>query len=285
MLAQVYIISFGEREMSILEAVFCGVVQGACEFLPVSSSGHLALLHGLFGISVGGDDLAFDVMLHLGTLFAVLIAYRKDLAPLVRAFFGAARKILKKEFASAAPEEKTALYLALATLPLAAAAFLGDGASALARYPKITGAMLVLNGVMLVVGGRFGRKTKKCHELSPTGALGTGLFQLFAVIPGISRSGSTITGGEIFGLKTEEAVRFSFLLSIPAIIGANAFEAVDVIKSGASVPLAACAVGTVTAALVGFLAIGIIKKLAKKRNFNIFGIYCIAVGAFAVLYG
>ena len=271
--------------MSILEAVLCGIIQGACEFLPVSSSGHLALLHGLFGISLGENDLAFDVMLHLGTLFAVVIAYRKDLYELIRAFFGMIKKIFKRqfEFAYASADEKTVIYLIIATFPLVLAAFLG-AAESIAEYPTLVGVMLIVNGVLLIAGGAFGRGAKKCSDLTPLGAFGTGLFQLFAVVPGISRSGSTITGGGVFGLSRDEAVRFSFLLSVPAIIGANVFEAADIVKNGQAMDITACAVGTLTAAAVGFFAIWIIKKLARSRNFNIFGIYCIIVGLFALIY-
>ena len=124
--------------MSILEALLCGVIQGACEFLPVSSSGHLALLHGLFGITLGENDLAFDVMLHLGTLFAVLIAYRRDVSELAGAFFGVVKKIFKRQFdfKNASSDEKTAIYLLIATLPLALAAFLSDGAEKIAQIGR-----------------------------------------------------------------------------------------------------------------------------------------------------
>lgn len=272
--------------MSILEAIICGIVQGACEFLPVSSSGHLALLHGLFGIDLGGGNLLFDLLLHLGTLIAVAAVYGKDIAALIRSAFSLLKKIFrgKFKFSALCGDERTVIMLVVSTFPLALAAFFKDKVEALSTYPKAVGVLLILNGLMLIFGGFIKAKDKKCEELGAVGALGIGMFQLIATFPGISRSGSTITGGTVFGLKREEAVRFSFLMSIPAIIGANIFSVSDALAQSRTIDLPACAVGTVTAAIVGVLAIKLIKKLAASKSFNAFGIYCIAAGLFAVLY-
>lgn len=271
--------------MSILEAIISGIVQGACEFLPISSSGHLALLHGIFGIDAGAGNVAFDVLLHLGTLAAVTVAYRRDVSVILRALFFAAAKILRGKFKwrAAPPDEKFALLIALATAPLAAAVVLKDKAETLSAYPKFVGTMLIINGVMLILGNLIAPRGKKCADLGAPAAVGIGLFQLIACLPGLSRSGSTITGGRVFGLEREEAVRFSFIMSIPAIIGANVFSAADMIKDHVDIDVMPCAVGTVTAAVVGFLAIKLIEKIARKKNFYLFGIYCIAAGLFALL--
>ena len=271
--------------MSILEAILCGAVQGACEFLPISSSGHLSLLHGLFGISAGDGSLAFDVLLHLGTLIAVTVCSFCDIVKIIRAFIGMVKKAVlgKLTFKEMSPDEKLALSLVCATMPMALAVFFDEKAEALSRYPTAVGAIMMINGIMLLAGGKIKGGKRKCHELPLCASVGVGLFQLTAIMPGLSRSGSTITGGAVFGLSREEAVKFSFLMSIPAIIGANIFE----IGSVSDIPKADAlpyAIGVITAAVVGFAAIGLIKKLARKRNFNLFGIYCVALGAFAVIY-
>ena len=273
--------------MSILEAFISGIVQGACEFLPVSSSGHLSLIHSAFGFDAGAGNVAFDVLLHLGTLAAVLIVYRRDVARLAHGLMSAAAKAIRGEFKWSAAEqnEKLALLVALATIPLAAAALIKDKVETLAAYPRFVGAVLVLNGVMLILGGLIRSRGKRCAELGAPAAIGIGLFQLIACVPGLSRSGSTITGGRVFGLETEEAVRFSFIMSIPAILGANVFGAADLIKERAAIEILTCAVGMLTAAVVGFAAIKLIGSIARKKNFNIFGIYCVAVGLIALLRG
>ena len=143
--------------------------------------------------------------------------------------------------------------------------------------------MMIANGAMLIIGGLVGSRAKNRASLGARGAFGIGLFQLLACLPGLSRSGSTITGGRLFGLGREEAVRFSFLMSIPAILGANVFGAADLIKERAEIDVLPCAVGMMTAAAVGFAAIKLIEKIAKTKNFNIFGFYCAAVGTVVLL--
>lgn len=271
--------------MSILYAILCGALQGACEFLPVSSSGHLALLHELFGNGFSEAELGFDVLLHLGTLVAVVISYRRDVMAIVRAFFSVIGKIFRGRFKwrDASSDEKTAILIIVATAPLAAAVLLKGKVEALSAYPKFVGAMLIVNGAMLILGGMIKPRGKDISSLGAVGALGVGTFQLIACLPGLSRSGSTITGGGVFGLDREEAVRFSFLMSIPAIVGANVFSVPDVLRSGIAVDALPCAVGFATAAVVGFISIKLIKRAAKKKNFYIFGIYCVILGLVAVL--
>ena len=160
--------------MSILEAIICGIVQGACEFLPVSSSGHLALLHGLFGIDLGGGDLMFDLLLHLGTLIAVAAVYGKDIAALIRSALSLLKKIFrgKFKFSALCGDERTVIMLVVSTFPLALAAFFKDKVEALSTYPKAVGVLLILNGLMLIFGGLIKAKDKKCEELGAVGALG-----------------------------------------------------------------------------------------------------------------
>lgn len=272
--------------MNIIEAIFCGIVQGACEFLPISSSGHLALLHGVFGYNMGGD-LYFDVLLHLGTLVAVVLVYFKDILAIGAAYLRIIKKIfcLKFDIKSLDGDEKTAVLLAFASLPMALALFIKDRAEVVAAYPRAVGVILIFNGAMLLLGSFMKRGERSVSSLSPVGALEIGLFQLLAVLPGISRSGSTITGGGVFGLSREESVRFSFLMSIPAIVGANVFAACDMALVKADIDILPCAVGATVAMVVGIASIWLIKKLIRAGNFNIFGVYCIGIGAFFAIYG
>ncbi|MBR0236177.1 MAG: undecaprenyl-diphosphate phosphatase [Clostridia bacterium] len=271
--------------MSILEAIVCGAVQGACEFLPVSSSGHLALLHGLFGFDASGGNVLFDVLLHLGTLAAVMIAFSRDVFALICAYFSLIAKLFSKRRrrAGISGVERVALMMIVSSAPLVFAVFIKDAAEALSNMPRVVGAIMILNGIMLLFSSRFDGGDGRCEQLGASQSLGIGLFQLAATLPGISRSGSTIVGGTLFGLSREESVRYSFLLSVPAIIGANVFSAADAVKSGVKVDVLPCAIGTVTAATVGVLAIWLIRKIARSRNFNIFGIYCILAGTAALV--
>lgn len=262
------------------------MIQGATEFLPVSSSGHLALAHGLLGITDPAGNLAFDVMLHLATLFAVIVVYREELLRLIPAFFSMTGKLVRgraKEFSGI---ERLALMLVLATLPLVLAVLIGDAAEAISESVRAVGIMLLLNGVMLLLGDRVGKRFRRAEDIGIAGAVGTGLLQLAAVFPGLSRSGATITGGLIFGLERDEAVKFSFLLSIPAIIGANLKSAVTLYTSGADQPLTlAHAAGMAAAAVTGFFALRMIKLIAERKSFGIFAYYCFAAGVLAVILG
>lgn len=272
--------------MNVFEAIVCGVVQGATEFLPVSSSGHLAMMHGLFGLAYPAGNLAFDVMLHLATLLSVIVVYRAEIIALVPAFFSMIGKLVRGKVRELSGTERLALTLVIATLPLVLAAFFGDAAEGISENVRAVGILLIINGVMLLCGDRIGKRYKRAENIGAAGAVGTGLFQLVAVFPGISRSGATITGGLAFGLERDEAVKFSFLLSVPAIIGANLKSAVTLYTSGTDQPVtAAQAAGMIAAAITGFFALKLIKYIAERKNFGIFAYYCFAVGLLAVIFG
>lgn len=275
--------------MSIVSAILFGIIQGLAEFLPISSSGHLAIAHGLFGV----DDLeanyfSFDILLHLATLAAVLIVYRKDIFPLVPAFFKMLGKVFrgKFRFKDATDNEKMILLLLIATLPLVAAIFFNDKVGELGTYTKIVGGILILNGIMLFCSDLIRGGNKGLAEAKPKNALVVGLCQLCACLPGLSRSGSTITGGRLCGFSREFAVKFSFILSIPAILGANIFEIPDLVKTpipSSDVPAYLC--GMLAAGITGFLAMKLLAYISRKSNFRIFSFYCIIVGLLAVIFG
>ncbi len=275
-----------ELRMTVTEALWCGLLQGAAEFLPISSSGHLALFHAFFGgEAFSGSNLTFDILLHLATLFAVFIVYFKNIIALIPAFFTLCKKLLHGRFSLSeySEGERTVVCLFFGTLPLAAALFIKDAVETAASYPKIVGALLILNAIVLLFGDK-GNGTKALPSLKAGQACAVGIFQLLAVFPGLSRSGSTIAGGSLMGLSREEAVRFSFLLSIPAVLGANVtnISALGEISRG-DIPL--YAVGMAAALVSGFAAIKLLIFISKKSNFRIFACYCALVGAMAILFG
>ena len=181
--------------MTLIEAVICGIVQGAAEFLPISSSGHLSLLHSLFGIADPEACLTFDIMLHLATLAAVVCVYSKDVFSLIGAFFTMLGKLFSGRARELSGTERFALYIIFATVPLAFAFFIKDGALGVAANPRAIGILLIINGLVLLLGDRLGRGKRRAEELGAGRAFAVGAFQLAAVVPGLSRSGMTITGG------------------------------------------------------------------------------------------
>lgn len=273
--------------MTLAEAIFCGLVQGLAEFLPISSSGHLALVHALFGLDAVGSDLAFDVLLHFGTLIVVFAVYYKEIFALIPAFFTMLGKVFrgKLRFSFFSKEERFVLLLIVATLPMALGIFVKDRVEWLASYPKIVGAVLILNGCVLLFSDYLAKRQKR-EELSPRGALTVGLFQLMALMPGLSRSGSTITGGLLCGLDRQDAVKFSFILSVPAILGANVLSIPELVSAEiSSLALGYCLAGTAAAAAAGFLAIKLLIYLSERAKFGYFAYYSFAVGALALILG
>ena len=256
--------------MTLAEAILCGLIQGLAEFLPISSSGHLALAHALFGVGDVGYSLAFDVLLHFGTLFVVFVIYYQEIFALIPSY---------------SKEERFAVLLIVATLPMALGIFLKDRVEWLASYPKIVGAVLILNGGMLLLSDHAAHKSV-CRELTPRGACAVGFFQLAALMPGLSRSGATIAGGLLSGVSREDAVKFSFILSIPAILGANILNIPSLFLAEISrAELSLCLAGTISAALSGFLAIKLLIYVTKRAKFSYFAYYSFAVGAFALILG
>ena len=175
--------------------------------------------------------------------------------------------------------------MCLATLPLAGAFFLKDHAEWLSAYPAAVGCLLILNGCLLRLSDRFAKKNAK-GTLSVGGAMGVGIFQLFAAFPGISRSGSTISGGMLFGLSRENAVKFSFLLSVPAIIGANAVNIPEMLATPVEERvLGYYLIGMVAAFVSGYAAMKFLAYISAKEKFGFFAYYCIVIGLVSLLFG
>jgi len=273
--------------MSFLSAILLGIVQGIAEFLPISSSGHLAVLQNLFGVNdVTQSHLLFDVMLHLGTLISVIIAYRRDILEILRSLAGlitgkGGRSLTAEPYG---PPRRFVLMIIVATLPLLLVFPVKDAIESLSGNTIYIGIILILTGVMLFAADRIkpGRKNEK--NMTYLDALLIGFGQAVATVPGLSRSGTTISVGMARGLDREYAVKFSFIMSLPAILGANILTIGKAVKAGidASV-LPAYIAGVIVAAVVGLFAIKLIRLLAKKGKFGRFAYYCFAAGLAAII--
>ncbi len=281
--------------MSVLEAIIYGIIQGIAEFLPISSSGHLSLAQNfaqkLFGTEIGNaaeSNLGFNVALHLATLVSVCVVYRKDVWMLFTGFISLIKKLFTGKLTKRLEKgEKLFLMLVIATLPLIPAKLLGydDAVEIICGTSWAIGGLLMLNGIMLFVIDRLKTENETTETSGLLRPLGVGVMQaVFGVLPGISRSGSTITGGIVFGFSKEESVRFSFLMSIPAILGACVLELPDMLSQGVgSDMLIPLIVGAVTACAVGFLAIKLLQYLTKNKSFTFFAVYCIVIGLAAII--
>ena len=267
--------------MTYLTAFLLGLVQGVAEFLPISSSGHLAIAQNLLGMQEAGSvPEFFDVLLHLGTLIAVFAAYWKDICEMVVELFRGIGDLAHRSTPSPVPPaRRLILLIVVGTLPLFAVLPIRKAVQGLSDNMVFVGAALIVTGILLFLCDRVrkGRKTER--SATWVDALLVGVGQAVATLPGVSRSGMTITAGCFVGYERRFAVRFSFLLSIPAVLGANILSVGDAVQAGingAEVPM--YLVGVVTAAVVGDLCIRLLKYVADKGRFGAFAYYCWAVG-------
>ena len=266
--------------MSLLSAIFLGLVQGITEFLPISSSGHLAIAQQLLNSSVGTEVPGFfDVLLHLGTLFAVFAAYWEDIKDMVVELFCGVRDLARHSTPTPVPPARRMILLIIvATLPLFVIVPFEDQIDALSGNLYFVAAALIVTGFLLFLSDRVpkGRKTAKNATLKD--AIAVGIGQAIATCPGISRSGTTITVGCLVGYERSFAVRFSFLMSIPAILGANILSLKDAIETVIWADLPVYLVGVAVAAVSGYACIRLLKMIAAKGKFGAFAYYCWAVG-------
>lgn len=247
-----------------------GIVQGLAEFLPISSSAHLRLTPWLFGWQEPG--LAFDVALHLGTLIALVWFFWQEWITLARAFFS-----MVKNRRVQTESERRFLWVTVATIPGGLAGyFLQDLAESDFRNPVLNGVMLIVMGVILWAVDHYARQDRGVPDMTLKDAIIVGVAQMFAIIPGVSRSGSTITAGRAIGLSREAAAVFSFMLSLPIIVAAVVFKGSEAIAEGISVQLVA---GVISAAVSGWLAIAVLLKFVARNNYAIFAVYRLIFGA------
>lgn len=267
--------------MSYLTAILMGLIQGIAEFLPISSSGHLAIFQNFFGMSdVEHDYMLFDVLLHLGTLIAVFAAYWGDIVGLIREFFTMVhlRRLPAGEHPDY-PARRMIVMLIVATLPLFLILPVKDRVESLYSNTFFVGFALLVTGALLFFSDRMRRGTKTERSATMLDALIVGVGQALAVVPGISRSGTTIATGMARKFDREFAVRFSFLLSIPAVLGANILSLADAFQSEMDWSLLPMyLVGVAVAAVSGYLSIRLLRYIAKKGSFGWFSYYCWGAG-------
>ena len=266
--------------------VVLGVVQGVAEFLPISSSGHLTLFQHFFGMPEP-DDL-FNILLHFATLIAVFVYYRRDIWEMILEFFRFFGDLFSRTPSLGEPPaaRRQILLLIVATLPLFLVLPVKKYVEAVGSYPEAVSCILILTGVILFLSDRMAKGRKTARNTTLKDAVLIGVAQGFATLPGLSRSGSTIAAGMALGLDRKFAVRFSFLMSLPAVLGATILEVVDVVSEGTfdSAMLPKYLLGMVIAGVVGYFSIGLVNLLASKGKFGAFAYYCwIAGGVFLVL--
>ena len=272
--------------MSVLTAVLLGLVQGVAEFLPISSSGHLAIAEHLLNLQGAANVPDFyDVLLHLGTLVAVFVAYWGDIRDMVVEFFAGIGDLAHHSTPNPVPPARRLILLIIVgTLPLFLVLPVKDLVEGLSDNMYFVAGALLVTGCLLFASDRVrhGRKTERSATLIDV--LIVGVAQAIATCPGISRSGTTITAGCFVGFERKFAVRFSFLLSIPAILGANILSLKDAAEAGidwASVPV--YLVGVAVSAVVGYVCIRLLKMIAAKGRFGWFAYYCWFAGAATLL--
>ena len=272
--------------MSMLSAVILGVIQGIAEFLPISSSGHLAIAQNLLGLKLEGSaDGTFDVLLHLGTLIAVFIAYWPDIVDMIREFFFGIRDLAKGTTPTPVPpNRRMILLIVIGTLPLFAIVPIKDAIEGLAANTVFVGCALLVTGVLLFFSDRHNKGHKTANSVRIRDVLLIGVAQAFATMPGISRSGTTVSVGCFLGLDRRFALRYSFLMSIPAVIGANILSLADAVKAGIDWSMMpAYLVGVIVAAVSGYFAIRLVNSFANKGKFGKFAYYCWGVGILALI--
>lgn len=268
--------------MDIIQAIILGVVQGLTEFLPVSSSAHLVFMTDILGLP---QNVAFDTLLHLGTLVAVVAYFWKDLIKIISSFISSLIDIFRGRFKKGLEEKpfkKLSWLIIVGTIPAGIMGILLQKQfEALFTSIFYVGIFLIVTGLLLWGAERVKPGEKDIKDISFKNALVIGVAQGIAIAPGISRSGATISAGLFSGLNRELAARFSFLLSIPAILGAALVQAKDITSfdTGTAVLIA----GFVSALIFGYLAIKLLLKIIKERTLMVFAYYCWIVGLAAII--
>jgi len=263
--------------MSTLEAIVLGLVQGLTEFLPISSSGHLRIVPALLGWSDPGAG--FTAVIQLGTMAAVLIYFRVDLWNIARAWLGELRVPIRQ----ASQEAKLGWFIVLGTIPIAIFGFIfKDQIESGARSLYLIGSALILFSFVMVLAERMGTRTRDLDEMNGRDGLFIGVAQSLALVPGVSRSGATISAGLFRGFDRLAAARYSFLLSVPAVVLSGLFELRKVGENG-SPSAAATVIATLVAFVTGYLAIAWLLRYLSSHSLEIFVIYRIALGVLVLV--
>ena len=270
--------------MTLLSSILLGLIQGVAEFLPISSSGHLAIAEHLLGVTGTHPPEFIDVLLHLGTLAAVFVAYWGDIRDMIVEFFCGVRDLARHSTpVPVPPARRMILLIIVGTLPLFAVLPIKDAVEGLADNIYFVGGALIVTGFLLFASDRVkkGRKTERSATLLDVFLVG--VAQAIATCPGISRSGTTITAGCFVGFERKFAVRYSFLMSIPAILGANILSIKDAMETVVWAEVPIYMAGVLVSAVVGYACIRLLKMIADKGKFGFFAYYCWAVGALTLV--
>lgn len=268
-------------------AAFMGFVQGVAEFLPISSSGHLSLMQHFFGFEE--VDNLFNILLHFATLIAVCVVYWKDIVEMILEFFRGLAAICTKrgsrEIDRPPEARRLVMMVILGTLPLILIVPIEDKVEVLGNSPVFVSIALMVTGFILFYSDRMARGKKTARTATVGDALLVGVAQAFATIPGLSRSGCTISAGMLRGFDRKFAVRYSFLLSLPAVVGATLLKVVKTISEGGidTSLLPKYLLGMVVAGVVGYFSIRLVQLLADKGKFGKFSIYCWIAGMAALI--
>jgi undecaprenyl-diphosphatase len=268
-----------------IQAALLGVVQGLTEFLPVSSSAHLILARAFFGFDGDKFGLTFDVACHVGTLIAVLIYFRRDIGEMIAALPYLFSTRTTSPNAGRGEDARQIWLLAAGTVPAVVAGLLfKNQIEEHLRTPMVAAVALALGGVMILVAERAGSKTRGDRTLTVIEAVWIGCAQALALVPGVSRSGATLTVALLIGLRRAGAARFVFLLAIPAILGAAASEAPRLLKAGLGDTASLFLIGIVTSAIVGYATVKYFIRYLGDHSLDMFGWYRIALAATVAIW-
>ncbi|MCR5024422.1 MAG: undecaprenyl-diphosphate phosphatase [Lachnospiraceae bacterium] len=279
--------------MSIIGAVLLGLLQGLTEFLPVSSSGHLAIFQNLFHIGNGVEDLfLFDILLHVGTLIAIFLAFYKDIFKMIIEGFAIIFDLIRNIFGKITGKKwrrvirtgyrKFVILIIVSTIPTGViGVLLKDLVKDCSSTVIIPGIFLLITACILFIADRAPEGQKTPKDASYTDALIIGTSQGIATLPGISRSGTTITMGLVCGFDKKFAVKYSFIMSVPAVLGAAVLEIKDVAESGAHFE-PVYLLGMLVAAISGYFAIKVMLEVVKNKRYIFFSIYCLLAGIVAI---
>lgn len=284
--------------MDILKAVILGVVQGITEFLPISSSGHMSLFYHFFGIS-GETAGLFSAMLHIGTLIAILVVFYKPIYELFIEFFAVIKDIFSRKFSfnlqKMSMTRRMLFMFVISSIPLLILLIpIGNDMNIMDYFGrfgsdnsiKAEGVCFMFTGFLLLLGTFTDEATSKKQSIGPIQALLIGIAQFFAAcFPGISRSGSTISTALVCRISKKDAVRYSFILCIPAVLASGLVEFKDAMEYDGVIEIAPLLIGVIVSAAVGLLGIKLLQILVSKNLFKYFGYYCLALGFIVTIIG
>ncbi len=268
--------------MNYLESFILSILQGLTEFLPISSSGHLVLAEHLLGVKKSGID--FEVFVHFGTMLSVLIIFRKDIVGILTSFFTKIFKVseLKENFKTD-ENFKLAILIVWASIPAGLVGILFERKiESIFQNPKLTSAFLIVTGLILI-STRLAKNNPE-KDFNFASSFLVGVAQAFAILPGISRSGSTITAGMLAGIDGVKSARFSFLLSLPAIFGATLLETKEIFEFSLFERFPLLLFSALISFIAGYIAIKFLFKVISRGNFSLFAYYCLFIGLIGLIF-